>query len=256
MEFAKNFIKKISGTITGSTEQANTDDNVLDICFLLDVTGSMGSYIEMVGQCLEDLVYYFSNTFSPKKVYMSFVGYRDFKDHNEFESSDFELVNINNVFHSNLYKKIKQIQVSGGGDTAENIRGGVKEALKLKWRSKQKFIVLIADAPTHGKKYNGGCDDGYPDEDIRDAIESLIKENIAFFGVEFCDLTDTMYSKIKEIYEENGKKEYFVLEDMKELMKDRFQEEEDRNRKFMDLIATAIKATMFKILKLNNKDEK
>lgn len=256
MEFAKSIINKVnpfsSSDNTTDLLPENQDENdFLDICFLLDVTGSMGTYIKMMSECLNDLVYYFSSTFAPKRVYMSFVGYRDFGDNKEFEICDFQTVDIHSVLNSDIYKKIKKISVSGGGDTAENIRGAVKNAMKLKWKSLNKFVVLIADAPTHGKRYNGGCDDSYPDEDIEDAIQMLIKNNIAFLGVEFCKMTETMYKEFKTIYQNQGKEIYFSLEDMRNLMKENTDENE-RVRRFMDLIATNIKQTMFKIFKYNN----
>lgn len=255
MEFAKNLLNKINPFNTATLLPESKDENdFLDICFLLDVTGSMGSYIKIMGECLNDLVYYFSSTFAPKKVYMSFVGYRDFGDNKEFEICDFQTVDINSVLQSDIYKKIKKIGVSGGGDTAENIKGAVEKAIKLKWRSMNKFVVLIADAPTHGTRYNGGCDDNYPNEDIEDAIITLTQNNIAFLGVEFSTETETMYRELQKIYANQNKAIYFELEDMKNLMKENTDDKE-RVRRFMDLIATKIKQTMFKIFKCNNSNK-
>ena len=62
----------------------------------------MGSYIEMMGKCLEDLVYYFASTLSPKKVYMSFIGYRDFGDRNQFVIEDFSRLDKKNVLSIRL----------------------------------------------------------------------------------------------------------------------------------------------------------
>lgn len=36
----------------------------------------------------------------------------------------------------------------------------------LNWSKTFKIAILICDAPTHGKKYNGGVSDRYPNEDI------------------------------------------------------------------------------------------
>ena len=230
--------------------QPTNPDDILDICFLLDITGSMSSYIEMMGKCLNDLVYYFSSTFYPKKVYMSFVGYRDFGDNEPFVTEDFANIDIDNVLESQLYKKIEKICVSGGADLAEDIRGGIKEALKFKWRSVNKFVVLIADAPTHGKRYCEPNQDDHQDEDIQDAIDELIERKIAFFGVKFVDCTEKMYNELEKIYKEKNMDLYFAMEDMKDLMKEN-RDEDIRARRFMDLIATKIKATMFQIFKAN-----
>ena len=254
MEFAKNVKDKITGllfTEEETTTSPNPDD-VLDICFLLDITGSMGSHIAMMGQCLNDLVYYFSSTFAPQKVYMSFVGYRDFGDPDQFVIEEFSNIDMNNVLKSSMYKKIKEIEVSGGGDEPEDIRGAIKNALKLKWRSTNKFVVLIADAPTHGRRYYDGAHgrDDYPNEDIQDAIEELMKRKIGFIGVEFASGTDKMYQELAEIFKGKGMSLYYALEDMKKLYAEN-KDSDQRVRRFMDLVATKIKETMYKIIRFN-----
>ena len=156
---------------------------------------------------------------------------------------------MQNVLQSSLYKKIKEIEVSGGGDYPEDIRGAIKKALKLKWRSVNKFVVLIADAPTHGTRY---CDQGddYPKEDIQDAIEELMKRKIGFLGVEFAAGTDKMYKELAEMFKSKGMSLYYALEDMKNLYHEN-KDEEERVLRFMDLVATKIKETMYKIIRFN-----
>lgn len=257
MEFAKNIKEKITNLFSSEDQSTTTSppnpDDVLDICFLLDITGSMGNHIKMMGECLNDLVYYFSSTFAPQKVYMSFVGYRDFGDNPQFVIEDFSNIDMKNVLQSSLYNKIKEIEVSGGGDYPEDIRGAIKKALKLKWRSVNKFIVLIADAPTHGTRY---CDQGddYPKEDIQDAIEELIKRKIGFLGVEFASGTDKMYKELAEIFKSQGMSLYYALEDMKKLY-DENKDQEERVKRFMDLVATKIKETMYQIIRFNKKEQ-
>ena len=47
---------------------------------------------------------------------------------------------------------------------------------KLKWNTKFKIAVLICDAPCHGKKYHeANCGDNYPNDDIEDVIDLMIK---------------------------------------------------------------------------------
>ena len=44
----------------------------------------------------------------------------------------------------------------------------------LKWSKTFKIAMLICDAPTHGKRYNGGVTDRHQNEDIEDAIKKSV----------------------------------------------------------------------------------
>ena len=81
----------------------------------------------------------------------------------------------------------------------------------LNWTKTFKIAMLICDAPTHGRKYNGGVSDRYPDEDIRDAIEMLIENNILFVGILFNKVTFQMFDEIKKIYKEYDREELLLL---------------------------------------------
>ena len=69
----------------------------------------------------------------------------------------------------------------------------------LSWSKTFKIAVLICDAPTHGKRYNGGVSDRYQNEDIEDAIKLLIENNILFIGILFNKVTLTMFEEIKKV---------------------------------------------------------
>jgi myosin protein heavy chain len=93
------------------------------------------------------------------------------------------------------------ISCDGGEDDAEDIRGGIKQMISnLKWSKTFKIAMLICDAPTHGKWYNGGVDDDFPNEDIEDSIKMLIENNIFFVGILFNKTTFPMFEELKKIY--------------------------------------------------------
>ena len=71
----------------------------------------------------------------------------------------------------------------------------------LSWSKTFKIAVLICDAPTHGKRYNGGVSDRYQNEDIEDAIKMLIENNILFIGILFNKVTLTMFEEIKKVFD-------------------------------------------------------
>ena len=47
---------------------------------------------------------------------MSFIGYRDFGDRNQFVIEDFSRLDKKNVLKSSLYQKLKNIRTEGGCD--------------------------------------------------------------------------------------------------------------------------------------------
>jgi hypothetical protein len=60
-------------------------------------------------------------------------------------------------------------KATGGGDYAEDIKGAFKVVLdEMSWEANMKFVILICDAPSHGKLYHDlecGNDD-YPEENM------------------------------------------------------------------------------------------
>ena len=75
------------------------------------------------------------------------------------------------INESKLYEKLNSITCSGGGDFAEDIRGAIGKACEvISWGGRMKYLILIADAPAHGIKYNDGNGDNYPDEKPLDDV--------------------------------------------------------------------------------------
>ena len=80
----------------------------------------------------------------------------------------------------------------------------------LNWPSKFRIAILICDAPCHGKKYNGGVGDDYPNDEIRPAIEKMMDLNIIFIGLNFTKHTKTMYEEFKKIFAVKKKDDAFL----------------------------------------------
>jgi len=132
----------------------------IDVCFCCDITGSMDPYIESVREKIIELsieIQKFGNLL-PR---FAFVGYRDYEDAIEqFDIMDFTFDALQ------LKQHLKGIECKGGGDACEDAVGGLKIAAeKLSWQSKEKFLILVLDAPTHGKRYNEGKYDEHPNDD-------------------------------------------------------------------------------------------
>ena len=75
--------------------------------------------------------------------------------------------------------------IQGGGDSAEDVHGGLKAAADLDWASATRILYLIGDAPCHGRKYHNVNDD-YPDGHPSDVpaatlLNTLRAKNVIFF---------------------------------------------------------------------------
>jgi len=93
--------------------------SAVDLCFLMDCTGSMRKYINamktQIRQLAETIVQLYST-----KPYFAFVGYRDIDE--KIEKLDF--INDENVFQEFL----NQVQAMGGDDTCEDVFGKFKKS--------------------------------------------------------------------------------------------------------------------------------
>ncbi|KAI1695648.1 alpha-protein kinase vwkA [Ditylenchus destructor] len=109
----------------------NASRNV-QLCFLVDVTGSMATYINGVRDSIFKIVEKLTEkhvTFAgrgtaiAKKVSLAFVGYRDFCDANQFELLPFT------ESAEDFRQFCSKISASGGGDLPEDVFGGLKKAI-------------------------------------------------------------------------------------------------------------------------------
>jgi len=169
----------------------------VDVCFLMDCTGSMGNWIQMCKDQLRNIVDLLSKHYPNLKINISFVGYHDHNDSPKFDVLPF----TSNVQQVRDYIAEK-VHASGGNDIPEDVCGGLRMALDLVWSSNNKLIILIADAPCHGTVYHHAADD-YPHGDP-DGLhpEVLLSEGIAkgieFFFAKINDSTDTMLSILQD----------------------------------------------------------
>ena len=127
-----------------------------DLCFLMDCTGSMQSYIDEVKEKMFAIVNEIEKSYRQLDLRLAFVGYRDFCDEEErlttvpFTKSVARFVN-------NVSKKIAM----GGGDIPEDVFGGLDAAMGLNWKADTRVLIHICDAPCHGSRFHPpGMSDG------------------------------------------------------------------------------------------------
>ncbi|MFS8160430.1 MAG: hypothetical protein ACMG6E_09545 [Candidatus Roizmanbacteria bacterium] len=93
----------------------------------------------------------------------------------------------------------------GGDDMPEDVVGGMNKGLQQNWISKNKYAILLADCPTHGRKFYSGRDDRYPEGCpnglvIEDIIKRYAEKDICFNAVKITNETDRMYACLGEEY--------------------------------------------------------
>ncbi len=148
------FMSELAGP-SGDPLKGDVAKNLtVDIVFVMDMTNSMGPYIEMTKQAVAETAK--SVTADPevkKAVKFGFVGYRDSVDimpQLEFTAKNFtpELLE-DTQFVELVDQQVKAAEV-GSNDYQEEIFAGVTEALNsTKWRDGLRFIVIVGDASSH-----------------------------------------------------------------------------------------------------------
>lgn len=117
-----------------------------DLLFLIDTTASMSGHInaakEQVKSIINDIKFAF---LGEAEVRIAVVGYKDHQDNPNIESLDF--TTDPNVVRS----FIDGLRATGGGDTPEDMLGGIQKALNSTWKNQTRCIIHIADAPPHGR---------------------------------------------------------------------------------------------------------
>mmetsp|Transcript_2896 Transcript_2896/g.3309 ORF Transcript_2896/g.3309 Transcript_2896/m.3309 type:complete len:297 (+) Transcript_2896:133-1023(+) len=201
-------------------KQAETEDErILDMVMVMDVTASMGPYINMAKETFKQVIEDTLINYPDLDVRVAFVGYRDFCDTNSiFYIHDF-------TFDlDSLKKKMSAVSASGGGDAPEDVQGGLRMALDLDWRENSiKLAYFIADAPCHGKKYHKAGDD-YPEGSPAGLVlEEIVREfsdrEIDLSCYKLTDQTEMMFKTMEKSYNEGKHKGDFQFVDLRREVK-------------------------------------
>lgn len=180
----------------------------VSICFVVDCTGSMGPHIVAVKDAITQLVQNVEAS-GCRIAGIAFVGYRDWEDSGPGRAGQYVVID----FDTDIPKFcdfVRKIQATGGADAPEDVAGGLQQARNLSWPSSSASRVLlhIADAPAHGRRFNGGLQDDYPDghpkePKIEDIFTSFKQLDIQYFFGKINDSTKAMIAEFERFY---GKK--------------------------------------------------
>ncbi|KEZ45674.1 hypothetical protein SAPIO_CDS1444 [Scedosporium apiospermum] len=172
--------KKAASVRSGSGTELFKKAYSTDVLFLMDTTSSMLSHIKAAKDQIKSIVTSIKTAFMDvADLRVAIVGYRDHEDDPNIEFLDFTRDT------NEMRRFLSGLEATGGGDTPEDVLGGIQQALKANWQSQTRVIIHIADAPPHGRDLNDleEGEDDYPNpgsEPHRLTYEKLIKQMIKF----------------------------------------------------------------------------
>lgn len=129
-------------TYTGN----NSVSKRVELCFIVDATGSMSDELEFLKDDLQDVIARVKNGNSALNIFTSTVFYRDEGDEYVTRNSGFT-EDINSTLEF-----INQQRADGGGDFPEAVHSAMSVALNdLQWSesAKTRIAFLLLDAPPH-----------------------------------------------------------------------------------------------------------
>jgi Mg-chelatase subunit ChlD len=145
----------------------------IEVCFVLDTTGSMGGLIEGAKQKIWSIANEMIGAQPTPELKLGLIGYRDRDD--EYVVKSFSLTDDIDA----IYGHLREFQAGGGGDAPESVNEALAEAIhKMPWSNDNKvlkIIFLVGDAPPHMDYPNGPK---YPDLCREAAEKDLIINTI------------------------------------------------------------------------------
>ena len=178
IEIDKVYQKEVERTrkeLQISTYNAYTTSNQLKInlCFVLDTTGSMGSYIQMakdkIKNIIDNIKSHINDHFGrATNLQVAFIGYK-------ISGNNGHLDNILFTDDTTRLQSFVNSQCATGGsstDGREDKEDGMIKALSFNWDGSVKFMVLISDISDRGKLGT-----------INQTIQKIAEKNIYFLHV-------------------------------------------------------------------------
>lgn len=145
------------------TEQAKdrpAQRQQIEVCFVLDTTGSMSGLIEGAKQKIWSIANTIIAVRDKPQIKLALIGYRDKGD--EYVTRLYDLTDDIDT----VYKHLQAFKAGGGGDAPESVNQALNEAVtKISWSDRPevtRIIFLVGDAPPHmdykeDVKYTDSC---------------------------------------------------------------------------------------------------
>lgn len=172
----------------------------VDLCFLVDCTGSMASYIQGVKEKIKTIVERSKRMLPDLNFSVAFVGYRD---HCDGAARIVVLDLTTSILEFQSF--MGTVTATGGGDAPEDVFGGIEEVTKLTWSKQTRILFHIADSPCHGTGFHDpSVGDNYPNGDprglrIEDLLSKLEELKIIYWFAKLGSATDLMVQVFQSI---------------------------------------------------------
>jgi Mg-chelatase subunit ChlD len=183
-------IGAVSALVRGATDEppqppVSNGEKTLEMVFVLDTTGSMGGLIEGAKQKIWAVVNDVMRTPAHPAVRVGLVAYRDHGD--EYVTRVLPLTND----LDKVYTTLMEYRADGGGDTPEDVRQALADAVhKAGWSkpssSTAQIIFLVGDAPPH--------DDYKNEPDTLTTTAEAVRAGMIVNTIECGDAADTRQS--------------------------------------------------------------
>ncbi len=138
--------------LTETIEGTSAKDLLFDVKFVMDMTGSMGPYIDRTKEAVSKVAQTVVRDNPEAKVRFGLVGYRDDLRINpalEFVAKNFTSEMVEADKFVEIISNAKATEVSSE-DYQEEVFAGVSEAITSNWNENSlKFVVLVGDASSH-----------------------------------------------------------------------------------------------------------
>jgi len=153
----------------------------IEVCFVLDTTGSMSGLIEGAKQKIWSIANEMATAKPTPHIKFGLVAYRDRGD--EYVTKTHKLTDD----LDEIYSKLKTFSADGGGDTPESVNEALDEAIsQMEWsqsRDVLKIVFLVGDAPPH-MDYQGG-------PDYHKLCERAVKKDILINTIQCGTISET-----------------------------------------------------------------
>ncbi|PAW80116.1 MAG: hypothetical protein B9S32_01935 [Verrucomicrobia bacterium Tous-C9LFEB] len=173
----------------------------IEVCFVLDTTGSMHALIEGAKQKIWSLANEMVKAKPTPQLKVGLVAYRDKND--AYVTQSFPLTADLDA----VYAQLQKFTADGGGDTPESVNEALADAVhKMAWNSDRhtlKIIFLVGDAPPHmdyanGPKFPNICAEAVKQDIIINTIQCGDIKETASFWTRIAQLSEGHYASIAQ----------------------------------------------------------